>query len=274
MHTLYLKSSVINEIRSGKRSSLCDASLRSRYSVNDEIAILEDAQAGTTQRNEFEFITIDTILEKRLKDIDYIDLGVSSSDDIEHSLARYCQNYQTSMSAESTIKVINFSFSSKLNQAHTSLSDEDKTTIITDVDVYADGGSRGNPGPSATGFVVLDKSGNVLSSSGSYIGITTNNQAEYQALKSALELANKMGARNVSVYLDSALVVNQMKGIFKVKNRDLWPIHDAIKRLCGSFHEVSFTHVPRELNKLADAQVNKILDAHAQALINTQETDV
>jgi ribonuclease HI len=62
--------------------------------------------------------------------------------------------------------------------------------------------------------------------------------------------------------MDSLLVINQMKGIFKVKNRDLWPIHDAIKQLCTKFEHVSFSHVPREFNKLADAAVNRALDDH------------
>lgn len=132
---------------------------------------------------------------------------------------------------------------------------------ITEVKMYADGGSRGNPGPSAGGFVVLSMDDNVLFESGKYLGITTNNQAEYHSLKGGLEAALQMGARKVDVYMDSLLVVNQMKGIFKVKNRDLWPIHEAIKLLVPKFERVTFTHVPRELNKLADAMVNQTLDA-------------
>ena len=95
----------------------------------------------------------------------------------------------------------------------------------------------------------------------SILGITTNNQAEYQALKFGLEEALKLGVRELHVYLDSMLVVNQMLGIFKVKNRDLWPIHGAIKELVPRFKHITFTHVPRELNKLADGQVNEALDA-------------
>ena len=90
---------------------------------------------------------------------------------------------------------------------------------------------------------------NVLVDKGVYLGVTTNNQAEYTALKLALEECLKMGVKEVQVYMDSLLVVNQMKGIFKVKNRDLWPIHDAIKKLVQPFDEVSFSHVPREFNK-------------------------
>lgn len=129
------------------------------------------------------------------------------------------------------------------------------------VKLFADGGSRGNPGPSATGYVILDADDQILQQSGEYLGITTNNQAEYQAVKLGLEKARSLGCRQVDVYLDSLLVVNQMKGIFKVKNRDLWPIHEAIKELTKGFNKVTFTHVPREFNKLADAEVNKVLDA-------------
>ena len=143
---------------------------------------------------------------------------------------------------------------------------EESTAKYTEVQMYADGGSRGNPGPSASGFVVLDMSGKVLHEEGVYLGVTTNNQAEYQALKFGLECAlKKFGARNVHVYMDSLLVINQMKKIFKVRNRDLWPVHDAINQLVTKFEKVSFDHVPRELNKLADAEVNKCLDATASA---------
>jgi ribonuclease HI/pterin-4a-carbinolamine dehydratase len=132
------------------------------------------------------------------------------------------------------------------------------------VTLYADGGSRGNPGASASGYVLLDEAGDVIVKSGVYLGITTNNQAEYLALKFGLEATQKLGAREVNVFMDSLLVINQMKGIFKVKNRDLWPIHEAIKEQAKTFKKVSYTHVPRELNKLADAEVNETLDAEAK----------
>lgn len=128
------------------------------------------------------------------------------------------------------------------------------------VKIFADGGSRGNPGPSASGYVILDQEDNVLVDEGVYLGVTTNNQAEYNSLKLALEECQKMGVSEVDVYMDSLLVINQMKGIFKVKNRELWPIHHAIKELVRGFDKVEFSHVPREFNKLADAAVNRALD--------------
>jgi ribonuclease HI len=131
---------------------------------------------------------------------------------------------------------------------------------VSKVKVFADGGSRGNPGPSSSGFVILNMEDKILVDRGVYLGITTNNQAEYTALKLALEECIKMNVREVQVYMDSMLVVNQMNGLFKIKNRELWPIHGAIKQLAEQFKDISFQHVPREFNKLADAAVNRALD--------------
>lgn len=132
---------------------------------------------------------------------------------------------------------------------------------IQEVKLFTDGGSRGNPGPSAAGYVIIDMADNVVKKGGVYQGITTNNQAEYQAVRIGLEEAKKIGARQVHIYIDSLLVANQMKGVYKIKNRDLWPIHEAINQSMKNFKKVTFTHVPREVNKLADAEVNEILDA-------------
>lgn len=134
------------------------------------------------------------------------------------------------------------------------------TTKITEIKLYGDGGSRGNPGPSASGYVLFDMEGNELVRNGVYLGITTNNQAEYLSLKLGLEHALKYGARVVHVHMDSLLVVNQMLGKFKVKNRDLWPIYTAVQEMLPKFKKVTFVHVPRALNKEADAAVNEALD--------------
>lgn len=129
--------------------------------------------------------------------------------------------------------------------------------------LFADGGSRGNPGPSASGYAVLAMNDEPIYTEGVYLGTTTNNQAEYMALKLGLERAYQLGIEEVSVFMDSLLVINQMKGLYKVRNKDLWPIHSAIKTQAGKFRQITYTHVPRELNKLADSLVNEALDAHA-----------
>lgn len=126
--------------------------------------------------------------------------------------------------------------------------------------LFTDGGSRGNPGPAATGVAILDMEDNVVKKSGRYIGETTNNQAEYQALEEGIDIALSMSIKNLDVYMDSLLIVNQMKGLYKVKNVDLQPIYTSIKSKLNSFEKVSFTHVPRALNKIADSLVNEALD--------------
>ncbi len=133
-----------------------------------------------------------------------------------------------------------------------------------EVKLFSDGGSRGNPGPSALGFVIYDMSDQEIYKSSRYLGVTTNNQAEYLGLKDGLEWCQKNQVEVVHIYMDSLLVVNQIKGIFKVKNRELWPIHDSIKELMTKFKKINISHVPRELNKTADAMVNDCLDKESE----------
>ena len=173
----------------------------------------------------------------------------------EEMLAVLRQRHGDKVTLETPVEIIHFSFSPHVPE----ISNEARSQVKR-VQIYADGGSRGNPGPSASGYVIYDDRRRELVYRGVYLGVTTNNQAEYTALKLALEEASRFGARDVEVYMDSLLVVNQMKGIFKVKNRDLWPIHDALKQLTQQFRRVTFTHVPREHNRLADAAVNEALD--------------
>ncbi len=136
------------------------------------------------------------------------------------------------------------------------------TTKNHEVYLFTDGGSRGNPGPSASGYVILDKNKELLVEDGLYLGITTNNQAEYHAVRLGLERALEMGAKVVDSNMDSMLIVKQMSGEYKIKNPGLIPIYMSIKQLITKFDKVTFTHVRREYNKEADAMVNKILDSH------------
>lgn len=141
------------------------------------------------------------------------------------------------------------------------LNDVNKTSYDAIV-IYSDGGSRGNPGPSAAGFVILNNRQEVIAEGGEYLGITTNNQAEYQGVRIGLEKALELGYKKIDFKLDSMLVVNQMKGHYKIKNRELWPINERIRVLMTHFDRVTFTHVNRQFNQLADGMVNKTLDAH------------
>ena len=137
-----------------------------------------------------------------------------------------------------------------------------KIASNSDAIIYTDGGSRGNPGPSASGYVIMDNGQHVIAQGGEYLGITTNNQAEYQGVRLGLEKAQELGLRNVDFRLDSMLVVNQMNGVYTIKNRELWPINERIRDLISYFDRVTFRHVSRELNQLADGEVNRALDAH------------
>lgn len=128
--------------------------------------------------------------------------------------------------------------------------------------IYSDGGSRGNPGPSASAFVIMDTKEQIIASGGVYLGITTNNQAEYQAVHQALKKAKELNLKEIDFRLDSNLVVSQLNGVYKIKNRDLWPIYQNIKDMTKGFEKISFIHVRRELNHIADKLVNKILDDH------------
>ncbi len=130
--------------------------------------------------------------------------------------------------------------------------------------IYSDGGSRGNPGPSAAGYVIIDSNDRLLFEGGSYLGITSNNQAEYHGVRLGLEKAKELGIKTIEFRLDSLLVVNQLNGLYVIKNRELWPVHERIRSLLQQFDKVTFSHVKREFNQQADKMVNKILDAHAE----------
>lgn len=139
--------------------------------------------------------------------------------------------------------------------------DVGKATDTSHVVIYSDGGSRGNPGHSAGGFVILDSNHNVIQQGGVYLGITTNNVAEYHGVRIGLEKALEMGVKTIDFRIDSLLVVNQLNGIYHIKNRELWPVNERVQSLVAQFNKVTFTHVKREFNQLADGMVNKILNA-------------
>jgi ribonuclease HI/ADP-ribose pyrophosphatase YjhB (NUDIX family) len=141
---------------------------------------------------------------------------------------------------------------------------EDSKTTSNSVTIFSDGGSRGNPGPSAAGFIIVNNQKQVIAEGGEYLGITTNNQAEYHGVRLGLEKAIELGFKQIDFKVDSMLVVNQLKGFYKIKNRELWPINERIRELMKQFDRVTFTHVLREYNQLADGVVNKTLDRHAQ----------
>jgi len=124
-----------------------------------------------------------------------------------------------------------------------------------------DGGSRGNPGPAAYGYVLETDDGTVLAAHGEAIGVATNNVAEYSALVAGLERASELGVDELEVVSDSELLVKQMRGEYKVKNPALRELWTTASDLVSRFSSVRFTAVRREHNELADRLVNEALDA-------------
>jgi len=127
--------------------------------------------------------------------------------------------------------------------------------------LYTDGGSRGNPGPSAAGIVIKDETGKVLAAYGEYLGIQTNNFAEYTAVISALTKAKELGADEILLTADSKLVVEQLNRNWKVKHPNIQPLFLKCWNLMQAFKKVTIKHTLRAGNKEADAEVNKVLDA-------------
>ncbi len=129
--------------------------------------------------------------------------------------------------------------------------------------IHTDGASRGNPGPAAIGVVIAEPSGRVLAEFGEALPNTTNNVAEYTAVIRALERARALGARRVQCLMDSQLVVRQLNGQYRVKHPDMLPLYRRVLELIQEYDEVTFAHVPRELNAEADRLANQALDGGA-----------
>ena len=125
------------------------------------------------------------------------------------------------------------------------------------VTIFVDGASRGNPGPSAIGVIIKDEQGLPIIRISQAIGRTTNNQAEYRAIITALEAAIKSGARQVTLNSDSELVVRQVRGQYRVKNAALKPLHRQVKQLQSQLESFILNHIPREQNREADNLANQ-----------------
>lgn len=259
MKTLKLNHEGAQLVRTGRKHVTWRINDDKNLSVNDHVQLIDqvnpkDAQSWLVIGEAI----INEIIMKRLGDITKSDMaGSEQYPTPEDMYAQYQKYYGDDVGPKTPVKIIHFDFVAYPNLRPFKAV---KATTHEEIKLYADGGSRGNPGPSAAGYVLLDMADNVIKKEGIYLGLTTNNQAEYQAVRLGLEAAKAAQARTINVYLDSLLVVNQMKGIFKVKNRDLIPVYNDMQELVRQFKQVTFRHVPRELNKLADEMVNEALD--------------
>lgn len=129
--------------------------------------------------------------------------------------------------------------------------------------IHGDGGSRGNPGPAAAAAVLLGDGGQVIAKRAEFMGVATNNQAEYLAVELGLQVMRDLGIVAADFYLDSQLVVRQLNGEYKVKHPEMKAAFARIQKLKEGL-DVTFTHVLRGDNVIADAAVNECLDAHAE----------
>ena len=126
--------------------------------------------------------------------------------------------------------------------------------------VYSDGAARGNPGLSGAGAVLVEPSGQVVDRLGKFLGVQTNNYAEYMGLLIGLRRARDLGVREIEVFADSELMIRQLGGRYQVKSATLRPLYEEAVKLLNDFSRVKLVHVPREMNKAADEMSNRAID--------------
>jgi ribonuclease HI len=134
--------------------------------------------------------------------------------------------------------------------------------------VHVDGGARGNPGPAGVGVVATDVGGRELARANDFLGVATNNAAEYRAVLLGLDVAHALGAREVEIVNDSELVARQLAGDYRVKSADLKPLYEAARKRLEQFGRWSIRSVPRERNETADTLVNEAIDAGSATIGN------
>lgn len=128
--------------------------------------------------------------------------------------------------------------------------------------VFVDGCSRGNPGPSGVGYYIVGEDGRLLKKGGEFIGFATSRVAEYFALKEGCEQAVQLGLRSVRFVNDNLMMINQMNGIYKIKNDDILPIYQDIQEILKKIDAYAFVHVKRVQNANADKEANLAVDRH------------
>lgn len=255
MKSLKINHDFAKRIKAGQAHSTWRINDDKDLHVNDEITLVDKVKPNDP--GSYEDIgkaLITSILEKQIGDITKQDMvGDEQFVSTEDILKTFRQYYGPQVDEKTPMKLIRFDYLGADNS-------KTNSTKVSEAKLFGDGGSRGNPGPSAYGFVIYDMADKILVEDGGYLGITTNNQAEYQSLKVGLETALKMGISRLHVYMDSLLVINQMKRVYKVKNVDLVPLYNSALQSSKQFEKITFSHVPRERNKKADSLVNQVLD--------------
>ncbi|MBR2996835.1 reverse transcriptase-like protein [Candidatus Saccharibacteria bacterium] len=128
--------------------------------------------------------------------------------------------------------------------------------------VYVDGSSRGNPGAAGIGYYIVGPDGQIMEHGGEFIGFASSREAEYRAMKLGIERARALGLKTVRFVGDNLMVINQLNGIYEIKNNDLLPIYKDIQGMLKDFEAVAFVHVKRSQNQHADREANLAVDRH------------
>jgi ribonuclease HI len=258
MKTLKFNHQDAELVLSGKKTSTWRLYDDKDLSVDDEIKFIDKVKEDNSASwKVIGKALVTEVREKKLKDVNADDTnGHIVFNSPAEMLNYYKDIYGERVSLDTPVKIVFFNFWPSVEETPTG------AMLLDEAKIYTDGGSRGNPGDSACAYVICNLDDTVVEKSGYYLGVATNNQAEYSGFLKGLERARDLGIDKISLYSDSQLVVNQMNGLYKVKNQELAPLHQNVKTLAESFEKISFTYVPRELNKLADAEVNRILDEH------------
>ncbi len=147
-----------------------------------------------------------------------------------------------------------------MNTLFDTMGEKDQENIKRVGKLFCDGGSRGNPGIAGGGAVIYDEKNKEIARRGIDCGVNTNNFAEYSSLICGMQLALENDVTELTVYMDSKLAIEQMKGTWKVKNANIKPLFEKAKVLEPEFQKITFHHIPREKNKVADAIANEVMD--------------
>jgi ribonuclease HI len=255
MKTLKFNHATASLVQGGQKTTTWRLFDDKDISVNDLIKIIDKVDPNNPQS--WQVIgegAVNQIVEMKLQDISPTDMKGEGFSSQSEMLVVYRNYYGNRVEMDTPVKIIHFEFQPHLGEMPS------KAMLLEEAKVYTDGGSRGNPGDSACAFVICKMDDTVVEKSGIYMGMATNNQAEYYGMIKGLERARDLGIDKIALFSDSQLVVNQMNGFYKVKNQELAPLHQQLKELASSFSNVSFTHIPRELNRESDKEVNRILD--------------
>jgi ribonuclease HI len=261
MKTLKFDHSDAEEIKEGKKNTTWRLYDDKDLSVDDKIKIID--KTNSDDSSQWKVIgegKVVEIIEKKLDSVDDNDMaGHKHFANLDEALETYRNYYGSRVTLDTPVKIIHFEFAPSQGEMATA------AMLLEEAKMYTDGGSRNNPGHSACAYVICKMDDTVVEKSGYYMGIATNNQAEYYGMIKGLERARELGIDKVNLNSDSQLVVNQMNGFYKVKNQELAPLHQQLKVLGDSFEKVTFHYIPRALNAEADKEVNRILDDQEDA---------